>query len=71
MLQTPNVPRVEKRALVWLSLTCLDGYLEAFGKGEERMIRRFLLGVSLGISGAFDYTTFRTKAFPELFLFSL
>jgi hypothetical protein len=31
------------------------------------MMRRFLVGVSLGISGAFDYTPFRKKAFPELF----
>jgi hypothetical protein len=53
---------------VWLSLTCLDEYLEAFGKGEERLMRRFLVGVSLGISGAFDSTTFRKKTFPELLL---
>jgi hypothetical protein len=66
-----HVPRVQKRALAWLSLTCLDEYLEAFRKGEEQMMRRFLVGVSLGISGAFDQTTFRKKAFPELFLFSL
>jgi hypothetical protein len=69
MLQTPNVRRIQKRALVWLSLACLDEYLEAFGR-EERMMRRFLVGVSLGISGAFDSTTFRKKGFPELFLFS-
>jgi hypothetical protein len=55
MLQTPNVPRVQKSALVWLSLTCLDEYLETFRRGEERMMRRFLVGVSLGISGAFDH----------------
>jgi hypothetical protein len=35
------------------------------------MIRRFLVDVSLGISGAFDSTTFSKRAFPELFLFSL
>jgi hypothetical protein len=51
-----------------LSLTCLDEYLELFGKGEERMMRRFVVGVSLGISGAFDSTTFSKKASPELFL---
>jgi hypothetical protein len=71
MLQTPNVPRVQKRALVWLSLTCLDEYLEGFRREEERLIWRFLVGVSLGISGAFDSTRFSRKAFPELFLFSL
>jgi hypothetical protein len=52
---------------VWLSLTCLDEYLEAFRRGEERLMRRFLVGVSLGISGAFDYTAFRKKAFLEPF----
>jgi hypothetical protein len=39
--------------------------------GEERMIRRFLVDVNLGISGAFDSTRLRKKAFRELFLFSL
>jgi hypothetical protein len=49
----------------------LTNIFEAFGKGEERMIRRFVVDVSLVISGAFDSTTSRKKAFPELFLFSL
>jgi hypothetical protein len=34
-------------------------------------MRRFLVGVSLGISDAFDYTTFRKKGIPGAFSLSL